>query len=123
MTPYEQEGQSRRRRRLHPRQGRARTREVTRPQKRQGLLAAAQIPFFINFWISWRSGVKVKSDNPWNATTLEWAAPSPPPHGNFVTEPTVYRGPYEYSVPGKKRDFGLMRLASSFNFHNMSPRP
>ena len=22
--------------------------------------------------------------NPWQATTLEWAAPSPPPHGNFL---------------------------------------
>ena len=23
-------------------------------------------------------------DNPWEATTLEWATPSPPPHGNFA---------------------------------------
>jgi len=43
--------------------------------------------------------------NPWQATTLEWSAPSPPGHGNFVTEPIVYRGPYEYSVPGSARDF------------------
>ena len=33
------------------------------------------------------------------------AAPSPPPHGNFATVPTVYRGPYEYSVPGHPTDF------------------
>jgi len=32
---------------------------------------------------------------------LEWTCPSPPPHGNFPTMPTVYRGPYEYSVPGR----------------------
>ena len=45
--------------------------------------------------------------NPWQATTLEWAAaPSPPiAHGNFVEVPTVYRGPYEYSVPGHEPDF------------------
>ena len=31
-------------------------------------------------------------------------APSPPPHGNFgAAMPTVYRGPYEYSVPGVDR--------------------
>ena len=43
--------------------------------------------------------------NPWEATTLEWSAPSPPGHGNFLTEPIVYRGPYEYSVPGAAKDF------------------
>jgi len=48
--------------------------------------------------------VKV-AENPWHATTLEWAAPSPPGHGNFITEPVVYREPYEYSVPGKSNDY------------------
>ncbi len=67
-------------------------------------LALAQIPFIINFFMSMRSGVKVGS-NPWNATTLEWQAPSPPPHGNFTREMVVVRGPYEYSVPGQKEDF------------------
>jgi len=68
------------------------------------LLALAQIPFVINFFVSIRSGEKV-SDNPWDATTLEWAAPSPPPHGNFETVPSVYRGPYEYSPPGSSGDY------------------
>ena len=36
---------------------------------------------------------------------MEWAAPSPPPHGNFDAAPVAYRGPYEYSVPGKESDF------------------
>ncbi len=67
-------------------------------------LAVAQIPFIINFFISLRSGRKV-AENPWEATTLEWAAPSPPPHGNFVTEPVVYRDPYDYSPPGRSIDF------------------
>ena len=44
-------------------------------------------------------------DNPWEANSLEWSIPSPPPHGNFKNLPTVYRGPYEYSVPGADKDF------------------
>ena len=67
-------------------------------------LALAQIPFLINFFISLFWGKKV-NENPWEATTLEWAAPSPPPHGNFEHAPVVYHGPYEYSVPGQRSDF------------------
>ena len=67
-------------------------------------LGLAQIPFIINFFWSIRHGKKV-GQNPWQATTLEWATPSPPPHGNFLTEPVVHRGPYEYSVPGAKTDY------------------
>ena len=49
---------------------------------------------------------KKAGNNPWNANTLAWVAPSPPPHGNFGSElPTVYRGPYEYGTPGRAKDF------------------
>src|SRR5450759_3190913 len=59
-------------------------------------LGIFQIPVIINiFWSMWK-GKKVE-ENYWEATTLEWAAPSPPPHGNFLTVPEVYRSPYEYS--------------------------
>ncbi len=68
-------------------------------------LLLAQIPFIINFFWSIRHGQKVASDNPWEATTLEWQTPTPPPHGNFLRPPQVYRGPYEYSVPGYPKDF------------------
>jgi cytochrome c oxidase subunit 1 len=68
-------------------------------------LALAQIPFIINFFWSMRYGPKAQSDNPWDATTLEWQTPTPPPHGNFATAPSVHRGPYEYSVPGHSKDF------------------
>ena len=27
------------------------------------------------------------------------------PHGNFAVAPEAHRGPYEYSVPGKDKDF------------------
>ncbi len=67
-------------------------------------LALAQIPFIINFFWSAFRGEKA-SDNPWEATTLEWATPTPPPHGNFTSPPVVYRGPYEYSVPGRTTDW------------------
>ena len=66
-------------------------------------LAIAQLPFIWNFFASLRHPKAV--ENPWQATTLEWAAPSPPPHGNFVTPPVVYRDPYEYSEPGRSSDF------------------
>jgi cytochrome c oxidase subunit 1 len=68
-------------------------------------LGVSQIPFIINFFWSIKNGKRVTSDNPWNATTLEWQTPTPPPHGNFAKEPIVYRGPYEYSVPGHASDF------------------
>lgn len=68
-------------------------------------LGLAQIPFIINFFWSIFKGEKIKSDNPWEATTIEWDTPSPPGHGNFTHEPVCYRGPYEYSVPNAKKDF------------------
>jgi len=74
-------------------------------------LAISQIPFIINFFRSIKHGEKV-GDNPWEATTLEWAAPSPPPHGNFATAPEAYRGPYDYSVPGHPTDFTPQFLAA-----------
>ena len=66
-----------------------------------------QIPFLVNFFMSLKRGKKTTSDNHWAATTLEWSATPTPPvaHGNFETVPTVYRGPYEYSVPGHPTDF------------------
>src|SRR6266403_1490725 len=70
------------------------------------IMGLAQIPFIINFFWSIKHGRKV-NDNPWEATTLEWTAPSPPPHGNFVITPVAYRGPYEYSLPGREKDFTM----------------
>ncbi|OFV81466.1 MAG: cytochrome c oxidase subunit I [Acidobacteria bacterium RIFCSPHIGHO2_12_FULL_67_30] len=66
---------------------------------------AAQFIFVFNFfWSLWRG--KKAEVNPWEATTLEWTVPSPPPHDNFAGRyPAVYRGPYEYGVPGAAKDF------------------
>jgi cytochrome c oxidase subunit 1 len=70
------------------------------------IMGLAQLPFIINFFWSIKFGEKT-NDNPWEATTLEWLAPSPPPHGNFLEAPVAYRGPYEYSLPGAKKDFTM----------------
>ena len=67
-------------------------------------LMLAQIPFIINFFWSMGNGRKA-TDNPWNATTLDWQTPTPPPHGNFDKPIAVYRGPYEYSQEGHPTDF------------------
>ena len=70
------------------------------------VMAAFQVFFIINLFWSITKG-KETYDNPWKATTLDWAATTSPPlgHGNFETTPEVYRGPYEYSVPGHSSDY------------------
>jgi len=67
-------------------------------------MLAFQAVFFINLAKSLIAGKKAPK-NPWRANTLEWTAESPPPHGNWAELPRVYRGPYEYSVPGRKQDY------------------
>jgi cytochrome c oxidase subunit 1 len=69
------------------------------------LLGASQILFLFNFFWSLFAGKKA-TENPWRANTLEWTAPSPPPHGNWGERlPVVSHGPYEYSVPGVEEDY------------------
>jgi cytochrome c oxidase subunit 1 len=69
------------------------------------VLGTAQIILVLNFFLSMRRG-KVAGPNPWRANTLEWQTSSPPPHENFTGRvPTVYRGPYEYSVPERAADY------------------
>jgi len=70
------------------------------------VMISFQFVFFYNFIKSLRSGEKA-GKNPWNANTLEWTTPSPPGHGNWPPDamPVCYRGPYEYSTPGREDDF------------------
>jgi len=75
-------------------------------------LIAAQVPFFVNYLVSMVRG-RPAPVNPWEATTLEWTAPSPPPHGNWgAALPAVERGPYEYSVPGAAQDWLPQRIGA-----------
>jgi cytochrome c oxidase subunit I len=66
---------------------------------------AVQLLFYFNVFWSMFKGEKA-TDNPWEATTLEWNTATPPPHDNFAgVLPTVYRGPYEFAVPGAPNDY------------------
>ncbi|HZM70352.1 MAG TPA: cbb3-type cytochrome c oxidase subunit I [Candidatus Cryosericum sp.] len=68
------------------------------------LLGVSQLLFVVNFvWGLARA--RTGERNPWRANTLEWTTTSPAPHGNWDVIPTVYRGPYEYSVPGVSEDY------------------
>ncbi|MGN6123926.1 MAG: cytochrome c oxidase subunit I [Sphingomonas oligoaromativorans] len=52
------------------------------------LFAAGVLIFFVNVAKSLRSGAPA-NDNPWDAPTLEWSIPSPPPPYNFAVIPTI----------------------------------
>ncbi|MCA9323028.1 MAG: cbb3-type cytochrome c oxidase subunit I [Planctomycetes bacterium] len=67
-------------------------------------LGFSQLVFFTNMVFTLIKGPKAP-DNPWRCNTLDWATPTPPPHGNFTEAIVVYRGPYEYSHPDMKEDF------------------
>jgi len=85
-------------------------------------LGIAQIPFIINLFWSIKHGEKV-GDNPWESTTVEWQTPTPPPHGNFAHAPQIYRGPYEYSVPGHATDFTPQTEPENVPSPKISPVP
>lgn len=69
------------------------------------ITGAAQLIFLFNLFWSMLKGPKA-SVNPWEATSLEWTIPSPPPSDNFAGKhPVVYHGPYEFGVPGAKQDY------------------
>jgi cytochrome c oxidase subunit I len=78
---------------------------------------AAQFVFVINLFWSMFKGPKA-SDNPWEATTLEWTTATPPPHDNFggVT-PVVHHGPYEYGVPGAPKDYVMQTDPATVTTH------
>jgi len=77
----------------------------------------AQLIFLFNLFWSMAKGPKA-SDNPWEATTLEWTTATPPPHDNFGGHtPVVNHGPYEYSVPGSARDYIMQTDPASVPAH------
>ncbi|HKV81547.1 MAG TPA: cbb3-type cytochrome c oxidase subunit I [Candidatus Sulfotelmatobacter sp.] len=69
------------------------------------LTGAAQFIFLFNLFWSMFKGERAPA-NPWEATSLEWSIPSPPPFDNFAgKQPVVYQDPYEYGVPGAAKDY------------------
>jgi len=78
---------------------------------------SAQFIFVINLFWSMFKGPKA-SDNPWEATTLEWTTATPPPHDNFGGKtPVVHHGPYEYSVPGAPKDYVMQSDPATYPSH------
>jgi cytochrome c oxidase subunit I len=77
---------------------------------------AAQLIFIYNLIHSRFKGEKA-SDNPWQATSLEWSTPTtPPPHNNFGDKlPEVYHDPYQYSVEGASADFVMQTSTEKVN--------
>jgi cytochrome c oxidase subunit 1 len=67
---------------------------------------AAQLIFVYNLIHSRFKG-EPASDNPWQATSLEWSTPTtPPPHNNFGDKlPEVFHDPYQYGVEGSLGDY------------------
>jgi cytochrome c oxidase subunit I len=69
------------------------------------ITGAAQLIFLYNLIYSRFRG-KPATANPWEATSLEWTVPSPPPWDNFDGKhPVVYHDPYQYGVKGSKGDY------------------
>jgi cytochrome c oxidase subunit 1 len=68
------------------------------------IVFAVQLLFVFNFFYSIFKGRRVRTQNPWDSTTLEWTTPINPGHGNWPGEiPEVHRWPYDYGKDG--RDF------------------
>jgi len=66
------------------------------------VLAAGLVFALWSLLVSLRRDGPRAPPNPWGAASLEWAAPSPPPHDNFEAPPPV----------GKPYDFTGLRHAS-----------
>jgi len=66
----------------------------------------AQLIFLYNLIHSRFKG-EPATDNPWQATSLEWSTPTtPPPHNNFGDKlPEVFHDPYQYGVEGTAGDY------------------
>ena len=69
------------------------------------ITAAAQLLFFVNVFWSMFKGEKA-TENPWEATTLEWTIPSPPPFDNFGGKhPVVYHDAYRVRRSTNGKDY------------------
>ncbi|WP_218080380.1 cytochrome c oxidase subunit I [Anthocerotibacter panamensis] len=64
------------------------------------LLGVSTLPFLANAVYSWIGGPKAPA-NPWEALTLEWTTPSPPPVENWDVLPVLTVGPYDYGHEGR----------------------
>ena len=69
------------------------------------LTGLAQFIFIYNLIYSRFKGAPA-TDNPWEATSLEWSTATPPPWNNFGgNHPVVYHDPYQYGVESSVGDY------------------
>lgn len=69
------------------------------------LTGLAQFIFLYNLIYSRFKGAPAPQ-NPWQATSLEWSIPSPPPWNNFGGKlPVVYHDPYQYGIESSTGDY------------------
>ena len=69
------------------------------------LTGAAQLIFLYNL-IHSRFWGPIAPENPWEATSLEWITPSPPPFDNFGGKHIeVFHDPYQYGIEGSTGDY------------------
>ena len=54
-----------------------------------GIIALSTLIFLLNVVVSRRKGKMEAGSDPWDARTLEWSIPSPPPEYNFAEVPVV----------------------------------
>jgi cytochrome c oxidase subunit 1 len=61
------------------------------------ILGFGFLVLLLMFARSLRGGAKAPR-NPWGSCALEWQTPTPPPLANFLKEPVITRGPYDYHL-------------------------
>jgi len=67
------------------------------------VLAVGFVAFCIDVFLAWRHG-RTATPNPWNAATLEWGMPVPPPSYNFIAIPAVADRDPLWANAGLRRD-------------------
>jgi len=63
------------------------------------VLAVGLLIVVVNLWRGLFRGEPFEG-NPWGGATLEWSTPTPPPTENFLEEPIVTHGPYDFKGAG-----------------------
>jgi cytochrome c oxidase subunit I len=83
---------------------------------------AAQAFFVANVARSLRRRAQTAISNLWGASTLEWSLSSPLPRDSFVvSQPTVYRGAYEFAKVDQIDENGL--AAQDYTPQHVPPGP
>jgi heme/copper-type cytochrome/quinol oxidase subunit 3 len=82
------------------------------------ILGISVLIFLWNMYITFRRG-PTAGDNPWDAWTLEWATPSPPPDYNFVTLPPIRSARPLWDLTHPEQASGRPRVAGSSANHDM----